>query len=186
MQTRHRIPTIFNLSMVDVLCCALGCVIFLWLVNLREAKRRAKTVGETGARLVETRAALEGARRELTSVRDALAASQTRERQAALQLEETQSDRDRARQLALATRKDYDDTRAALQTAMAAAGELRKDLKALRASHAQVTLALADKNKEFAGLDQRLHAAGVTARTLEMHLEERRSSVPTPAARSRP
>jgi hypothetical protein len=38
MRVRHRIPSIFNLSMVDVLCCALGCVILLWLINLREAK----------------------------------------------------------------------------------------------------------------------------------------------------
>jgi Mg-chelatase subunit ChlD len=38
MRVRHKIPSIFNLSMVDVLCCALGCVILLWLLNLREAK----------------------------------------------------------------------------------------------------------------------------------------------------
>jgi hypothetical protein len=38
MRVRHRIPSIFTLSMVDVLCCALGCVILLWLLNLREAK----------------------------------------------------------------------------------------------------------------------------------------------------
>jgi hypothetical protein len=38
MRVRHRIPSIFNLSMVDVMCCALGCVILLWLINLREAK----------------------------------------------------------------------------------------------------------------------------------------------------
>src|SRR5436190_206036 len=47
MQTRHRIPTIFSLSMVDVLCCALGCVILLWLVNSREAQRRAVAAGDT-------------------------------------------------------------------------------------------------------------------------------------------
>jgi myosin heavy subunit len=39
MRVRHRIPSIFNLSMVDVMCCALGCVILLWLINLREAKQ---------------------------------------------------------------------------------------------------------------------------------------------------
>ncbi len=33
MRVRHKIPSIFNLSMVDVLCCALGCVILLWLIN---------------------------------------------------------------------------------------------------------------------------------------------------------
>src|SRR5260370_20187642 len=71
MQIRHRIPTIFNLSMVDVLCCALGCVILLWLLNLREARERAKTVGETSQQLKsvqshldETATALQAARSE--------------------------------------------------------------------------------------------------------------------------
>jgi predicted nucleic acid-binding Zn-ribbon protein len=36
LRIRHRIPSIFTLSMVDVLCCALGCVILLWLLNARQ------------------------------------------------------------------------------------------------------------------------------------------------------
>ena len=46
MRVRHRIPSIFNLSMVDVLCCALGCVILLWLINLREAKHHEDSAAE--------------------------------------------------------------------------------------------------------------------------------------------
>jgi hypothetical protein len=46
MRVRHRIPSIFNLSMVDVLCCALGCVILLWLINLREAKNHEDSAAE--------------------------------------------------------------------------------------------------------------------------------------------
>jgi hypothetical protein len=46
MRVRHRIPSIFNLSMVDVLCCALGCVILLWLINLREAKHHEDSAEE--------------------------------------------------------------------------------------------------------------------------------------------
>src|SRR5205807_282463 len=38
MRIRHRIPSVFSLSMVDVMCCALGCVILLWLFNLKNAK----------------------------------------------------------------------------------------------------------------------------------------------------
>ncbi len=38
MRVRHKIPSVFSLAMVDVFCCALGCVILLWLINLREAK----------------------------------------------------------------------------------------------------------------------------------------------------
>ncbi len=43
MRVRHRIPSIFSLAMVDVFCCALGCVILLWLINLREAKGTSRT-----------------------------------------------------------------------------------------------------------------------------------------------
>jgi hypothetical protein len=46
MRVRHRIPSIFNLSMVDVMCCALGCVILLWLINLREAKHHEESAEE--------------------------------------------------------------------------------------------------------------------------------------------
>jgi hypothetical protein len=33
MRVRHKVPSVFSLSMVDVLCCALGCVILIWLLN---------------------------------------------------------------------------------------------------------------------------------------------------------
>lgn len=36
MRIRHRQPSIFSLSMVDVFCCALGCVLLLWLWNARQ------------------------------------------------------------------------------------------------------------------------------------------------------
>jgi hypothetical protein len=58
MRVHHKIPSIFTLSMVDVLCCALGCVILLWLINLREAKQHEDTASETArhgaAMLAET------------------------------------------------------------------------------------------------------------------------------------
>lgn len=75
MRTRHRIPTIFNLSMVDVLCCALGCVILLWLVNFREAKRRTVAVGETAARLADTQMRLDSANADLAATRRRLDAA---------------------------------------------------------------------------------------------------------------
>lgn len=78
MRTRHRIPTIFNLSMVDVLCCALGCVILLWLVNFREAKRRALAAGETAGRLASTAEDLAVARRRLAAFEQQVRDLQTR------------------------------------------------------------------------------------------------------------
>jgi myosin heavy subunit len=58
MRVRHRIPSIFNLSMVDVLCCALGCVILLWLVNLREAKHHEESAEEEHRRITTELAGL--------------------------------------------------------------------------------------------------------------------------------
>jgi von Willebrand factor type A domain len=46
MRIRHRIPSIFSLSMVDVLCCALGCVILLWLLNARQQEEEAEELVE--------------------------------------------------------------------------------------------------------------------------------------------
>jgi hypothetical protein len=65
MKVRHRIPSIFNLSMVDVLCCALGCVILLWLLNLREARDRAEKVGQTSDLLKQSESLLKKTEEEL-------------------------------------------------------------------------------------------------------------------------
>lgn len=68
MNTRHRVPTIFNLSMVDVLCCALGCVILLWLVNFHEAKNRAKAAAQTQEQLDEKNKLLAATSLRLTAL----------------------------------------------------------------------------------------------------------------------
>ncbi len=54
MQTRHRVPTIFNVYMVDVLCCALGCVILLWLVKSYYAEQEASAADKTQTELKST------------------------------------------------------------------------------------------------------------------------------------
>lgn len=77
MATRHRIPSIFNLSMVDVLCCALGCVILLWLLNLRQAKQSGS---------------------ELTTTQQALADKKEEAKYLADRLQRTQEDLDRSKE----------------------------------------------------------------------------------------
>src|SRR6516164_6458041 len=51
MRTRNRIPMIFTLSMMDVFCCTLGCVILLWLVNQREAMLRTRAASQVSEKL---------------------------------------------------------------------------------------------------------------------------------------
>jgi von Willebrand factor type A domain len=40
MKTRHKIPAVFSIYMVDVLCCALGCVILLWQLYHHESEEQ--------------------------------------------------------------------------------------------------------------------------------------------------
>jgi hypothetical protein len=85
MATRHRIPSIFNLSMVDVLCCALGCVILLWLLNLRQAKQSGNELTHVQAELSERtreaddlRTRLDDAEQERDKLKQTLALQKSR------------------------------------------------------------------------------------------------------------
>src|SRR5436305_15190031 len=94
MQTRHRIPTIFNLSMVDVLCCALGCIILLWLVYFKEARERATAAGKTNKELAASRLHLDKVARDLTSTEQTLLAARHKLEYTSGQLTETAALRD--------------------------------------------------------------------------------------------
>src|ERR1700730_2839438 len=106
MKLRHRMPTIFSIYMVDVLCCALGCVILLWLINFREAKQRAAAASETNKRLTETKSALEMSTSELTSLRSALTVSRKLEQSLLRRIKIVQVERDKAQDLVLLTQKE--------------------------------------------------------------------------------
>ncbi|HTU90616.1 MAG TPA: VWA domain-containing protein [Gemmataceae bacterium] len=69
MRVRHRVPSIFNLSMVDVFCCALGCVILLWLINLREAKHHEESAEEEHLRITTELAGIRGERDKAIDMR---------------------------------------------------------------------------------------------------------------------
>ena len=84
MRARHRVPTIFNIWMLDAFCCALGCVILLWLWNERLAKARAQSFQETQQKLDLTkldlstaRAAIEALNAELSKAREQIASLST-------------------------------------------------------------------------------------------------------------
>ena len=75
MRVRHRIPSIFTLSMVDVLCCSLGCVILLWLINLRDAKQHEDDSGAKQRDLTNQVAELEKDRAAVQAEADDRAAA---------------------------------------------------------------------------------------------------------------
>src|SRR5579883_1155060 len=124
MATRHRIPTIFNLSMVDVLCCALGCVILLWLLNLREAKQQTEAAGHSSQLLAESEQHL---------------------RDVAGRLRQTTNERERLSRLVGDTEKDRDALRERLAAARTHLTDLDKTLATLRQQYADTQDRLARK-----------------------------------------
>ncbi len=97
MRSRHRIPSIFNLSMVDVLCCALGCVILLWLLNVREAKLRAVAAAETASRLAAAEQRLLAAEERVRILKGDLETALARATAVARELDQGKKDLDAAR-----------------------------------------------------------------------------------------
>jgi hypothetical protein len=125
MQPRHKVPIVFTLYMVDVLCCALGCVILLWFLKIHEAKqksllaeKREQAAAETGALLTQAKA----------------------------KLEETQGRLYSAQGLAESLEKDRDETQLRFTQASSRVTELTKALAALSADSKD---RLAKKSKEL-------------------------------------
>ncbi len=156
MKTRHRIPTIFSIYMVDVLCCALGCVILLWLVNLREAKQRAAAASDANQRLGKTQSALDTSTSELASTRSALAGSQVREKSLQYRLTLLQA--------------EHDDTRRALVLSQKQLSALQIDVKDWQVKARQTESGLASKTAAYEDVLKKLAAAAALTRSLEKDL----------------
>jgi hypothetical protein len=166
MKVRHRIPSVFNLSMVDVLCCALGCVILLWLLNLREAKERAILAGSTQERLNMSLKDLAAAKDDLKALNERLGTlqallgkSQADLSSTASMLAATTSDRDKAKTQIV----DLDKLIAQLRLELVAEGDrLEKKRKELAELEKKTAMRIAmleglvrDKDATLAAADKR-------------------------------
>ena len=124
MLNRQRIPTIFSIYMLDVICCALGCVILLWQLKHSEAEELIAAA-------------------KLASTKDASATSEIAALQAELAASHKQHDA--ATQL-LALRKDeHDALRQAYLISEALLKDVRIDLDRLQDQHKLAVLAMAEK-----------------------------------------
>ncbi len=54
MRTRHRLPSLVSMWMLDVFCCALGCVILLLLLKMREATIVGEEAAQVSNELADT------------------------------------------------------------------------------------------------------------------------------------
>ena len=65
MKTRHKSPTLVSMWMLDVFCCALGCVIMLWVLESLSSTEHAKRAKTAIINLTSTRAELVAAKDQL-------------------------------------------------------------------------------------------------------------------------
>lgn len=69
MRIRNKPPALVSMWMLDVFCCALGCVTLLWLLNTREAGDQAKRAGSALELLAKTEADLKSRQAELVATK---------------------------------------------------------------------------------------------------------------------
>jgi predicted nucleic acid-binding Zn-ribbon protein len=149
MRTRHKPPTLVSMWMLDVFCCALGCVTLLWLMNTRQAADNATKAGAALERLATTEADLSARQAELLATQTE--AESTRRRLTA-ELEELQGK-------LLALTAERDDT---AKTLALAQGDLAAATKRLTAASARVKSQddeLAKKRTAAADLQDKLAAS---------------------------
>jgi hypothetical protein len=90
MRIRHKVPSIFSLSMLDVLCCMMGCVILLWLLNAKQND------DETEEHKQETAALLARAASDRENSASRLSAARNEHEKLSARLRELLSDREKA------------------------------------------------------------------------------------------
>lgn len=175
---RNRVPTIFSIYMVDVLCCALGCVVLLWQVNFQEAEEKTAAAasslqdldkanrsilalsGELESLKYASRHKLDQANQtilalsgELDDLKTSLISGNKKYLQIAVELDKTRKDRDAAVQLALVRKQEFDLLKKNHAAAEALLASTKLDLKELQTKTMLTAAQLADKLKANAAAE---------------------------------
>lgn len=157
MQIRHRVPTVFTLYMVDVLCCALGCVILLWFLKIhearqhdREAQRYEKKARETSERLAD--------------IEQRLIAKSQESQQRGQEADRTRTSLEKTQAKAAALARLLADTQGQLARATAERDKLQKDRDAAAAQVAQLTKDIDLARKQRTTAEARLHEQEIALR----------------------
>jgi chromosome segregation ATPase len=166
MQARHRIPTIFSIYMLDVICCALGCVVLLWQVANQEAELQTATAHQKAELADERLANYKKMHQEFLSVSDDVVKLQTllstlgQERDSvARSLELTKAEREEARKLATRRQDEIDAGRKALALIEEQLKKIESDLAKLLIENKKTIAALTSQEKISAALKEKIASA---------------------------
>ncbi|HEX3147601.1 MAG TPA: VWA domain-containing protein [Gemmataceae bacterium] len=163
---RHRPPTLVSMWMLDVFCCALGCVTLLWLLKTREAGQISDEALTATALVEETRGKLDESERlaalrlasadklasDLEAIKAQLAVVRDERDKLATNLALMREERDKnARNLAL-VEKELDTAKQALALTTKILDKNAKELATTRTK-------AEDLEKMLAGVDSKLTAS---------------------------
>ena len=191
MVHRHKVPTIFNIYMLDVICCALGCVVLLWQVAHQEAEEQtaaAKTshadAVKQSADALSARQKFEKAQRELASASNdvthlqaAVAEWRDKYHGLAQALAMTEKEREEARKLAALRQQSLVKTQSALSLSEEQLKKLEADLARLLADQKKTSADLAGAKKINVDLLARIAAlkSDISVRQTELDLAGKKS-----------
>ncbi|MCZ2341879.1 MAG: VWA domain-containing protein [Bacteroidales bacterium] len=163
MKPRPKLPSLVSMWMLDVFCCALGCVTLLWLLNTREAGVQAQRAGSALERLTTTE-------QELQSTRTLLLATQTDLEQARLTLNAEITDL-RGQLVAMTTNRD--DTAKKLAVARSESEGLTQKLADSTTRLQELDDLLMRKQKDMKDLSVKLLASTTSAEELQKLLRQK-------------
>lgn len=149
MQTRHRIPTIFSIYMVDVLCCALGCVILLWQLYHTESEEQTAAAQAALGKLAD-------AENLAATLRSELQQAGSDKAQLSLELDAALKKLGKAERLALVRLQDFEALKKTHAAAEALLATLKTDLKSITRKSDRTSAELAAKIKALADAETRL------------------------------
>lgn len=165
MRMRHRIPMTFTLSMLDLFCCALGCVTLLWLVNQREAMLRARDA--TGLQ-----STLDTAKADLSTLRGEYASATGERDKLDRMAAQLQTDLDRARARAERLTKDLAAANRKAESALEKATQFGADLAVLTREAERGKTKVDDLTAELGTAKGKLAVADRRANELAARLRE--------------
>jgi von Willebrand factor type A domain len=164
MLQRHKIPTIFNIYMLDVICCALGCVVLLWQVAHQEAEQQTADAKDAHAEAEKQTDAAIRARLQYEKAQQGLLSASNDVTQ--LQAEVTawkQKHQGLTHELA-AAQKDRENAKSALSLSTEQRKKLEADLAKLLDEQTKTSADLAGANKSNADLLAKIAATDKKAK----------------------
>ncbi|MBX3399645.1 MAG: VWA domain-containing protein [Gemmataceae bacterium] len=156
MRARPRPPQLVSMWMLDVFCCALGCVTLLWLVSNRDAAQEAQRNKAAIAELSSTRSSLLSTTQELEATRRSLNA-----------------EIDNLKAKLLATTNERDDAAVKLAVAKADISTLETKLAKAIVQASNLEDQLVKKRKDASDLTARLASVTQSSDELRKLLREK-------------